>query len=701
MNLQRCARLLVALAATALFAACQREVSPPDLAGVVEPLEAGTERFVLDGGARDRASMQDDRGADAVACGDPAKGDLVIPYPGTGSGIASTSFTLTVNCKPVFVEEFSGISYAHFAFGGTAHLSLLTTANAASYTLSPTSSGIHPVVNGAVTTFDLTVPRKLLFWARTTGANLIILADPPEDESYSSSDPGVTDIASYGVVADGTEVVTTTLQSALDDVAAVPGGGVLYFGPGIYSTGSLRVGSFTTVYLAPGATLRGTGKLADYPADLFITHGVSGTQSAGPEFSQLEFRGAASSRLIGRGTVDMNGTLLRGAGSIGGRLLQIVNSTDIEVNDVILRDPASWNTQILSSSQVTLTNVKVINGNTITNTDGIDPDSSQGVLVDDAFVYAGDDGFAIKSTGCFRGLVSNPSDIVIRNSTVFSLETALKIGTESLAEITEGVTFENDDVITAERAIGLYVKDGSLDQGNAWRAIRVETIVIPGAFVVPYPYDQTASSQLLELEVVLRTPTSRIGSIEGVTIEDLEVQETGQNPSSMTGQDSTHEVSGVAFTDTTVAGSAIASVADLEASLNAFVSPPTFALQPNGFGEPTVYITAPTLYATHEAPGVFTIGRTGSVAADLEIDFTIHGTAVNGVDYAAMPSFVVLPAGTASTTVSVAPLRASAPDPEIGTGLPPPKTVRLSLVSSPTQQYLLGPSYQAVVTFSP
>jgi hypothetical protein len=186
MNLQRCARLLVALAATALFAACQREVSPPDLAGVVEPLEAGTERFVLDGGARDRASMQDDRGADAVACGDPAKGDLVIPYPGTGSGIASTSFTLTVNCKPVFVEEFSGISYAHFAFAGTAHLSLLTTANAASYTLSPTSSGIHPVVNGAVTTFDLTVPRKLLFWARTTGANLIILADPPEDESYSS-----------------------------------------------------------------------------------------------------------------------------------------------------------------------------------------------------------------------------------------------------------------------------------------------------------------------------------------------------------------------------------------------------------------------------------------------------------------------------------------------------------------------------------
>ena len=89
------------------------------------------------------------------------------------------------------------------------------------------------------------------------------------------------------------------------------------------------------------------------------------------------------------------------------------------------------------------------------------------------------------------------------------------------------------------------------------------------------------------------------------------------------------------------------------------------------------------------------------ICLDLEIDFTIHGTAVNGVDYAAMPSFVVLPAGTASTTVSVAPLRASAPDPEIGTGLPPPKTVRLSLVSSPTQQYLLGPSYQAVVTFSP
>jgi hypothetical protein len=203
-------------------------------------------------------------------CGDTpdshANGDIVIPYPGTSGAVASTSFTLVVDGKAVFVESFGGLSYAHFAFSGTAHVTISDVGGAkalAGYSLRPQSFGIKATTDKEKVTFDLAVPRKLLFWNGTPDDMLIILADSLEDQSYRPSDPGVTDVASYGVTASDGKIETALIQKALDQVAAGPGG-VLYFGSGTYLTGTLRIGSQTTVYLAPGATLRGTGATADY-----------------------------------------------------------------------------------------------------------------------------------------------------------------------------------------------------------------------------------------------------------------------------------------------------------------------------------------------------------------------------------------------------------------------------------------------------
>src|SRR5580692_6899339 len=412
---------------------------------------------------------------DPGAQSSPAAGDVVIPYPGTGGASPSRTFTLRVNDSPVFVEDFEGVSYARFAFAGTAHVQIGSNddADASSYRLSPQSFGIATANCQGAQTFDLAVPRKLLFWDGDDGPKLFIFADSLEDHAYAPGDPDVTDIASYGVKADGKTVLTGTIQRALDAVATRTGGGVLYFGAGTYSTGSLRIGNHTTVYLAPGATLRGTGVPSDYPEDPDLSDGVGGHRSAVPGVYQLEFDNAVGSRITGRGTVDMNGTILRGKGSKGGRLLTVKNSKDVVVDGVVLRDPASWNTQIMYSTGVTFTNVKVVNNaGQPWNLDGIDPDSSQNVTVDDTFVYSGDDSFAVKSTGSYKGLVRNPSDIVIRSSAVFTLTAGLKIGTESLAPYAENITFENDDVMGADCAIRALVRDGSILRDDRWRSIR-------------------------------------------------------------------------------------------------------------------------------------------------------------------------------------------------------------------------------------
>jgi len=73
---------------------------------------------------------------------------------------------------------------------------------------------------------------------------------------------------------------------------------------------------------------------------------------------------------------------------------------------------------------------------------------------------------------------------------------------------------------------------------------------------------------------------------------------------------------------------------------------------------PTVTASATDANAAEAGadPGVFTIARTGSTTSALAVNFTLGGTAANGSDYSSFGTSVSIPAGSASTTVTVAPI---------------------------------------------
>lgn len=75
-------------------------------------------------------------------------------------------------------------------------------------------------------------------------------------------------------------------------------------------------------------------------------------------------------------------------------------------------------------------------------------------------------------------------------------------------------------------------------------------------------------------------------------------------------------------------------------------------------GLPVVSVTAAEARASlHPSrQGVWTISRTGSLSAALVVNYTLSGSAINGVDYAALPASVTIPAGAASTTVTLMPI---------------------------------------------
>jgi hypothetical protein len=72
---------------------------------------------------------------------------------------------------------------------------------------------------------------------------------------------------------------------------------------------------------------------------------------------------------------------------------------------------------------------------------------------------------------------------------------------------------------------------------------------------------------------------------------------------------------------------------------------------------PQVAVVATTAETSEGgAPGVFTISRSGSTAADLTVDVSIGGTATPGSDYTALETSVVIPAGESSIEVEVVAL---------------------------------------------
>src|SRR5215471_15039115 len=93
--------------------------------------------------------------------------------------------------------------------------------------------------------------------------------------------------------------------------------------------------------------------------------------------------------------------------------------------------------------------------------------------------------------------------------------------------------------------------------------------------------------------------------------------------------------------------------------------------------------------------GTFTFFRDGPTNQTLNVYYLVGGTASNGVDYATIGHWVMIPAGIRTNTVTVAP---------INNGQTNIETVVVKLAESPTaiaQNYIIGSPASATVYITP
>lgn len=118
-------------------------------------------------------------------------------------------------------------------------------------------------------------------------------------------------------------------------------------------------------------------------------------------------------------------------------LVQIKNASEILLEGITLQNSPFWTLHPLYSSNLVFRNLSIKNPKDAPNTDGIDLDSCQDVMIEGCVIDVGDDGIALKSGSGPDGILTGipTKDVRITGCTVYNAHGGAVIGSETAAGI--------------------------------------------------------------------------------------------------------------------------------------------------------------------------------------------------------------------------------------------------------------------------
>ncbi len=235
-------------------------------------------------------------------------------------------------------------------------------------------------------------------------------------------------VRDFDAKGDGVSLDTQAIQSAIEACAA-QAGGVVYFPPGDYLTGTLTLKGNVTLFLAAQARLLGSASLKDYP-NLGRAEGLQ-------DYCLINACDAQHIALAGEGVIDGQGAAFPcGAEGfnfedetaapsaqtfIRPMLIHFTACQDVTISGLTLRHAASWCCNLERCKEMRIHGVHLFN-RANQNNDGFDLTDCEDVMISDCHVDCGDDAFALKEGGC---------RIVITNCLISTRWAAFRIGPEA------------------------------------------------------------------------------------------------------------------------------------------------------------------------------------------------------------------------------------------------------------------------------
>lgn len=360
----------------------------------------------------------------------------------------------------------------------------------------------------------------------------------------------VHNILDYGAVSDTTRLSTAAIQRAIDSCNEA-GGGTVLIPAGAFKTGSIFLRDNVTLDLENGATLYGSTDIRDYTP---VTTDYVSLRTVTPTIQLIYADGASNVAICGRGTIDGRGRAFpklswNDEGITRPHLLRFIRCSDVSIEGVTLKNSGCWMQHYLACDRVRIDGITVFNRNNYNN-DALDLDGCHNVTVSNMIADSDDDGITLKSTSprlC--------EDITISNCVISSHCNAIKLGTETNGGfrniIVRGITVKPSADQTSQffgfpgghghSAISLEIVDG-----GTMSNVDIADITIRG----------TESPIFIRLANRARpyskdVPVEGIGSISGVRLHDILIDEAGPGGCSITGVEG-HPVCDVELRDITI-----------------------------------------------------------------------------------------------------------------------------------------------------
>ncbi|XP_038876129.1 probable polygalacturonase [Benincasa hispida] len=291
-------------------------------------------------------------------------------------------------------------------------------------------------------------------------------------------------ITDFGGIGDGRTLNTRAFRAAIYRIQHLRrrGGTLLYIPPGVYLTESFNLTSHMTLYLAKGAVIRAVQDSSNWPVIAPLpSYGRGRERPGGRYVSFIHGDGVHDVVITGEnGTIDGQGDAWWNMWRTGTlkftrpNLVEFINSYNIIISNVMFLNSPFWNIHPVYCTNVVVRYVTILAPRDSPNTDGVDPDSSNNVCIEDSYISTGDDLVAVKSGWDEYGIAYGRSsyDITIRRVSGSSPFAGVAVGSETSGGV-ENVLAEHLNFY--DMGVGINIKT-NIGRGGFIRNITVSNV---------------------------------------------------------------------------------------------------------------------------------------------------------------------------------------------------------------------------------
>lgn len=237
-----------------------------------------------------------------------------------------------------------------------------------------------------------------------------------------------------------------------------------------------------TLYLAKGAVIKAVQDSSNWPVIAPLpSYGRGRERPGGRYVSFIHGDGVHDVMITGEnGTIDGQGDAWWNMWRTGTlkftrpNLVEFINSYNIVISNVMFLNSPFWNIHPVYCSNVVVRYVTILAPRDSPNTDGVDPDSSNNVCIEDSYISTGDDLVAVKSGWDEYGIAYGRSsyDITIRRVSGSSPFAGVAVGSETSGGV-ENVLAEHLNFY--DMGVGINIKT-NIGRGGFIRNITVSNV---------------------------------------------------------------------------------------------------------------------------------------------------------------------------------------------------------------------------------